>query len=99
MIKHTLIALALLGSFQLQAGMSDIHYQTTEGIYSYFADSSFGELTIERMQFTENLEGCSLTVAAEVKLNPYSNEADYNCQVCFEKRNQRSYIWTDVRCE
>lgn len=99
MLKQVLIVFALLGSFQVQAGMSDIHYQTTEGIYSYFSEYGYGDLTIDRMQFGGNLEGCALTVSAEVKVSPYSSEADYNCKVCFEKRGERSYVWTDVICE
>jgi|GEM_PF-4879166 hypothetical protein len=99
MFKQTLIILALLGSFQLQAGMSDIHYQTTEAIYSHFSDYEYGELTFENMQFGGNLEGCSLTVSTDVKTSAFSREADYNCEVCFDKRGERNYVWTDVVCK
>ena len=79
--------------------MSDIHYQTTEGIYSYFSDAGYADLSIEGMKFGENLEGCDLTVEADVKISPYSRQADYNCKVCFEKRGKRSYFWNDVTCD
>lgn len=99
MLKQVFIVLALLGALQVRAGMSDIHLQTTEGIYSHFPNYGWDELNIERMQFVENLAGCALTVQAEVKLSPRSRVADYTCKVCFDKRAEHSYFWTDVICE
>lgn len=99
MLKQALIVLALLGALQVRAGMSDIHLQTTEAISSHFPDYSWDDLIIERMQFTEAPVGCALAVRAEVKISPRSRVADYTCKVCFEKRAERSYLWTDVICE